>query len=152
MNWDAVGAIAELVGSLAVVITIVFLVVQLRYNSTAVRNSTLQNQTTAMANWTLALIQDPELHALYRRGLIDQDGLAKEELGRFDLIMLLAFQTNTTIYQQYMNGSMDENIWIDSLRLLQAPLGTPGGWASWERQKTMLPENFQKEIDLRMSN
>lgn len=151
MNWDAIGAIAELIGSLAVVITVAFLVVQVRYNSSAVRNATLQNQTNAMGTWTLAIAQDSELYDIYRRGLIDQESLTREETGRFDLIMLLAFQTNTTIYQQYANGSMDEDVWADSLRLLRAPLGTPGGWASWRRQKAMLPVNFQNVIEERFS-
>ena len=92
LYWDAVGAIAELVGFHAA-----------KYN---------------------------------RRGLIDQENLSKEELGRFDLIMLRAFQTNTSVYQQSINGSMVENAWTDTLRLVKAPLSTPGGWASWMRQKS----------------
>lgn len=151
MNWDAIGAIAEVLGSLAVVITIAFLAIQLRYNSSAVRNATLQGQSASMANWALALAQDAELHDLYRRGLIDPDSLSRAETGRFDLVMLLAFQSNTSIYQQYANGAMTERVWADSLRLLSAPLGTPGGWASWQRQKALLPEDFQAVIDQRFA-
>ena len=31
MNWDAIGAVAELIGAVAVLITLVFLTLQLRY-------------------------------------------------------------------------------------------------------------------------
>ena len=33
MNWDAIGAIAELIGAIAVLITLVFLTLQLRYSN-----------------------------------------------------------------------------------------------------------------------
>jgi len=40
MNWDAVGAIAELIGATAVVLTLVYLSIQLRQNTRAVEHAT----------------------------------------------------------------------------------------------------------------
>jgi len=65
MNWDAIGAIAELAGALAVIATLAYLAVQLRQNSallkssiaTASREST--NQLTGLsiaASTTTALL------------------------------------------------------------------------------------------------
>ena len=39
MNWDAVGAIAELLGALATVATLAYLAVQIRQNSRSVQGS-----------------------------------------------------------------------------------------------------------------
>ena len=149
MNWDAIGAIAELVGSLAVVITLIFLIIQLKYNSSAVRNSTIQNTSNAFSHWAITFAQDPEVYTLYQKGLQNQN-LSRDELGRFDLIMMSTFQTNASIYEQYNNGTMNEQSWIDNLKLMRVPLDTPGGRASWARQRGLLPEKFREEIDSRI--
>jgi len=39
MNWDAIGAIAEVIGALAVLITLAYLAVQVRQNSTQLREA-----------------------------------------------------------------------------------------------------------------
>ena len=40
MNWDAIGAIGEIVGAIAVVITLLYLAHQTRINTKAVKTST----------------------------------------------------------------------------------------------------------------
>lgn len=37
MNWDAVGAIAELIGGLAMLLTLIYLSVQIRQNSISLK-------------------------------------------------------------------------------------------------------------------
>ena len=43
MNWDAIGAIGEVLGAVVVLVTLVILVVQLRQNTNEVRASTIQS-------------------------------------------------------------------------------------------------------------
>lgn len=42
MNWDAVGAMAELLGAIGVIVTLLYLTTQLRQNTRALRSSTMQ--------------------------------------------------------------------------------------------------------------
>ena len=51
MNWDALGAIAELLGSVAVVVALLFLLKQLKTNSVMIQNSTAQGAADAIAAW-----------------------------------------------------------------------------------------------------
>ena len=48
MNWDAVGAIAETIGGIAVLVTLVYLAVQVRHANRIQRQTLLSNQT---AHW-----------------------------------------------------------------------------------------------------
>ena len=43
MNWEAVGAVGEIVGAIAVVITLIYLARQMRQNSSALRSTTAQS-------------------------------------------------------------------------------------------------------------
>ena len=147
MNWEAIGAVAELLGSLAVIVTLVFLAAQLRSNSAMIRNSVLQNQAMSMSEWARHLANDPELYDIYRRGLRDDSELTKEERGRLDLVLIQVFQSVGTLHQQYLNGGMAQETWIANLKTLGASLATPGGRASWDRQKYMLDDRFCSEVE-----
>jgi hypothetical protein len=50
MNWDAVGAIAEVVGAAGVLITLVYLAVQIRHNSASVDASTEHGVLTLLGD------------------------------------------------------------------------------------------------------
>ena len=43
MNWEALGAIGEIVGAVAVIATLGYLAVQIRQNTRSVRAATLQS-------------------------------------------------------------------------------------------------------------
>jgi len=45
MEWDAVGAIAELFGAFAVLITVAYLAMQIGQNTRALKTSSLNNRT-----------------------------------------------------------------------------------------------------------
>ncbi len=42
MNWDAIGAIAELLGAIGVIASLVYLATQIRQNTRSVRSATYQ--------------------------------------------------------------------------------------------------------------
>ena len=147
MNWEAVGAIAELLGSMAVVGTLLFLVVQIRTNSVMIQNATVQDSANAVAEWSRQLTANPELYSIYRTGLRDDTALSKDDRGLFDLVLFQAFHSISSIYLQYRNGGLGEERWESEMRIFTTNFETPGGRASWERQKHMLDVKFQKEIE-----
>ena len=90
MNWEAIGALAELAGAAGVVVTLVYLSVQLRQNTRAIRGSegayrsNLEMATNArFFDLRRDVYSDPELASIWVRGLVDPDTLAKGEWDRF---------------------------------------------------------------------
>ncbi|MFT4799432.1 MAG: hypothetical protein ACJAYE_003628 [Candidatus Azotimanducaceae bacterium] len=57
MNWDAVGAVAELVGAAGVIVTLIYLATQVRQNTKSISTSSFQATTDAL-NQVNALIAD----------------------------------------------------------------------------------------------
>ena len=64
MNWDAIGAIGEVIGALAVFITLGYLAIQIRQNTKAVRASALDSSVNAvnavrtLTSWTMKKKRD----------------------------------------------------------------------------------------------
>jgi len=67
MNWDAIAAIAEVVGAISVVVTLAYLATQIRQNTQSNRNVTLQTIHTQNSDWLSALV-DADIARLFRTG------------------------------------------------------------------------------------
>ena len=69
MNWEAVGAIGEVVGALAVVATLIYLASQIRQNMMSNRNAALETISAQNAAWLSLITQDAEVARIYSTGL-----------------------------------------------------------------------------------
>ncbi|HEY5647735.1 MAG TPA: hypothetical protein VIS76_17425 [Pseudomonadales bacterium] len=86
MNWEAVGAIAELVAALTVIVTLVYLSAQIRQNTEAVRHSTARAVMEDATRWQFSLINDPDVARIYLAGL--RNGLdSPADRLRFNMLM-----------------------------------------------------------------
>ncbi len=78
MNWEAIGAIGEIVGAAAVVVTLIILIFQIRHNTTAREESNrlekafaIDRHSDTIARWRGRLIEDGHLAELWLRGRND---------------------------------------------------------------------------------
>ena len=77
MNWDAIGAIAELVGAMGVVASLAYLGIQLRQNSRTISEQIFQNLLNDYHGAMDNLINDAAINRIWYLGLRDFDALAK---------------------------------------------------------------------------
>ena len=82
MNWEALGAIGEIVAAVAVVITIGYLAVQIRQNTDSLRAATIQDIVREGNVFVRDLALHPDLARVWRSGLDSLETLSSEERGR----------------------------------------------------------------------
>jgi hypothetical protein len=63
VNWEAIGAIGEVIGAIGVIVTLGYLAVQVRQGSHVVRSSARQAISTAQMEIGLRISGNPELRA-----------------------------------------------------------------------------------------
>jgi hypothetical protein len=69
MNWEAIGAIAELIGGVAVLITLIYLSIQVRQNSRIQRQQNVTEQTNRCIDSGQLLASDPEFADIFSRAM-----------------------------------------------------------------------------------
>src|SRR5437868_12521968 len=79
INWDAISAISQLVGSLAVVLSVLYLAVQVHQSTRVARLATQDAAATALRDVTKPLMENAELERIWRVGLEDISALSIEE-------------------------------------------------------------------------
>jgi len=116
MNWDAISAIAELLGALAVIVTLIYLAVQLRQQNT-VTKAQIEQQRADSVIQLATVLSVTENRILYTKVVLDR-GLTAADLSeeenihlRIILSPLRANFENT--YQQFQSGYISEEFYED---------------------------------------
>ena len=64
MNWEAISAVSEIVGAIAVVLSLIYLAIEIRSSSKATRASVYMGLHDSQAQFSYLLISDPALRNL----------------------------------------------------------------------------------------
>ena len=120
MTWEAIGAIGEIIGAAAVVITLLFLVAQLRTNSRAIRAQIKQSLVDnvqsrfALPSTDTALA---EIMVKVREGTrFSELSALEQEKYRYWAAADLIYVGN--YYRQYQLGTITRSEWEDRLAIL----------------------------------
>ena len=112
MNWEAIGAIGEIIGAIAVVITLVYLAAQLRTNTTAINRSASQEVIQGRGEMSRFLASDSELSSLFWRGAATPESLDSNEWQRFYFIVNAVIRPIELGFLDHVEGRMSKETWI----------------------------------------
>jgi len=85
VDWDALGAIGELVGALAVVATLGYLAIQLRFAAKMAQLGIAEQRRTLTQAVHDRLVENPDFAEIWLRGRTDYLSLNEIEKERFDV-------------------------------------------------------------------
>ena len=147
MYWDAIGASGEIIGALAVFLTLGYLAVQIRQNTKAVRASALDSSINAVNLVRVAMFESAEVTALYRKGLESPDKLDDDERTRFRLLVHTILWAIWNVYAQTEFGGLSTSTWAAQLPLLDRIMNSRGGIWFWDEYQMEFDEKFRNEVD-----
>ena len=148
MNWDAIGAIAEAVGAIAVVASLLYLAVQIRASTRASAVESKLQTTRLLTDVLDSVITAPQLNDLYQRGLADLESLSKEEYFQFSNMALKMFWFFSAAHFQYRMGTLDDSGWCEVTAAMHYWLRGPGTRAWWVKfGRASFGSEFQTLID-----
>jgi len=135
MNWDAVGAMGEVVGAAAVVLTLGYLALQMRQSARAQNVETYERMMSGYNQLNVARASVPGLAFLARKGMLYPEQLGDEETAQFDALVTGYVVNYLKIYKMYRQGAVEEGF-FKSIATEAASIffDSPGGPVFLERQ------------------
>ena len=146
MDWEAIGAVGEVLGAAGVIVTLGYLAVQVRQNTRALRAASIDSMTHIANDIRTSLFHDPEITLIYTKGLGGVDSLTDLERERFRLLMTNALWALWNAFTQARLG--DAQAWEAQKPLLRRFLSQPGGEWFWTTYRNEFSPEFQAEVDL----
>lgn len=128
MNWEAVGAIGEVAGAIAVVVTLVYLALQIRHSTQATRIAAYHQAQEQLWSVGAAVSTDPELARILAdtfAGGIDDLALPERMRLEFALASLyFGFESLLALKERgHIEPELWDNVFENNFRLLGSPLG-----------------------------
>ncbi|MDH3469619.1 MAG: hypothetical protein OES26_27665 [Gammaproteobacteria bacterium] len=145
MNWEAIGAIGEILGAAGVIATLAYLAVQIRQNTKTARAATRQELAGQMQMLASDLVTDEGIASIL------QDHLEGKELTSTELLRLgarafrdLRFFDNALF--QYSQGLLTDDEWRALRENLKAVLRVEAYRDYWSREHSLYSRAFQSEV------
>jgi hypothetical protein len=145
MNWEAIGAIGEVVGAFAVIATLLYLAVQIRQNTKAIRSTTL---TAITEHKHFELRWSSDIAPAWRKALTDPSSLTPDESWQVAEWMASSFVARQNEFFQHQQGLIDDDTWEASEKIIKLALS--GDWArNWwnEFGPNAFTENFVRLVE-----
>ena len=151
MNWEAVSGIAEIVGVIVVVISLLYVGVQIRQNTRATRYQATQNLVAGMSDAHFPISSDGEFAAIARKGGYDRSSLTDDEQLRYNMWMFSLFNQYDFAYHKYKAGELDEIIWKKlEYEVPRWIASLPGVREWWEQDKERMSRDFVNYVEKRV--
>jgi hypothetical protein len=148
VNWEAISAIGQLVGALAVVISLIYLAREVRSNARATRLAAMRSTLDSFSRCAQQITEHPDLAELYYRGLDDFESLEGVDRARFNSLMHQIFRSMGAMYYQHLEEHLDPRVWCGFEALVREDFNAyPGERAWWRSRSHWFSEGFAKFIN-----
>jgi hypothetical protein len=140
--------VAEIVGAVAVIVTLAYLAVQIEQNTIAVEASTRQGRLAYGREQAELLITQPGLAQLVMKAEKNANDLSDEERLLFYEFTTWRMATWELTYQEYVDGLIDEETWLawDGYYLLFVE-GKPGYRKFYDDTRPQWDSRFMAHVD-----
>ena len=144
VNWEAISAIGQIVGAIAVVISLIYVAREIRSNARLARLASVDT----INDWLGQLSTHPHLADVWNRGLHDFESLEGADLRTFNALTLQLFHILRELYYQQLQGHLDTRLW----REVEIPMRDminrfPGLRAWWRECSRWFSEGFVNYVN-----
>jgi hypothetical protein len=146
MNWEAIGAIGEIVGALAVVVSLVYLASQIRIQNRESRSASV-HQVIEGYRSSISALHEPEMADIWISAIADFDGLEPPQRLRFIIYLTVALRSFEDAYYQWREGRLETDIWRALLMPLIDVKSTPAFGRFWELRRHHFRGEFADYVD-----
>ena len=147
MTLGDLSDLAQVIGAVAVVVSILYLAVQIRQNTRALRLTVHHAMSDAHAHYLALLAQDPNLFHLFRVGAADPASLSEEDQARLNLLLHHIFIEFEDSYYHHREGALPGPLAERLAKVLPAWLDQPGLRAWFEAQKNLMSDEFVRYVE-----
>jgi len=143
-KWSLV---SEMVAALAVVVTLIVLVLEIRENTSAIRATAILEVNKIARDHLLTMWTDAEANRIDQIGSQNLDALSPEERQRFYWNVRSFWLGMQTVYRQYVLGTLPEEEWQVYYKVICNNIAYPGTRELWNGDEDSLIPQFVDVVE-----
>ena len=151
MNWDAIGSVAELLGAVGVIVSLVYLSHQIRTNTRTVKAAATNETLRMWAEFNYDLTKHPDRIEIDRMWNLNSNWVEFSEeqqttLGWACRSVVQRFEAEHALHEA---GILKPEVWQKHRVYCASFVSLPAGatWWDHEKEQPMYADSFIREID-----
>ena len=146
MNWEAIGAVGEILGAAAVVLSLVYLGMQIRTQNRESRLLAMHEISVGFRE-AVSKFTTEDMSKLMVRANANFDDLADDEAMRLIATFGGLFRAWEEAFIQHDEGRLDQRSWEAMTMYYLLALSSGGAQRAWALRKDYLDPGFVKFVD-----
>jgi hypothetical protein len=148
MNWDVLEAVSAFIASVATLITLIYLAIQIRESNKLARSASLKSILDDFIEYTVVgHLNNPELGDIFDRGQMDYDALTLREKSTFESMLTRDVLQLQNVMQQHEHGLISDTDYQAWLAYISSQLTSPGGMTCWNYMKKVITPTMVSALD-----
>lgn len=147
MNWEAINAVSQLISSIAVVLSLLYLALQVHRSTRIARIAAQDSAASALRDVTKPFMENAELGRIWQLGLEDLAALSPADQARFFHAVYQFLKAFETIHFHYADGLLDFRLWEGWRELLRHYIAAPGMAHYWQMRRYLFSDRFQNFVE-----
>lgn len=146
------GALGELVGGVAIIVSLIYVGLQVKQNTDTLRLSTARNTTADLADINLLPAQNKDFADIFFRGVQDIESLEGPDRATMYGYFHKFYRTYENAHYQFSRGALEADLFrgITNQNIMLTSM--PGAQRYWRERKTWYNEEFQAYVDNELRN
>ncbi|MFK8048735.1 MAG: hypothetical protein AB8B81_09895 [Halioglobus sp.] len=146
MNLELITAVTEILSALAVLISLVYLAVQIKQNTKAMKANTEQGISDSTSSGIIGVSHTNIPYLVVKAGN-DPSSLSDEELSQYAFWINGSLRHWEHAYFQYKSGNFSEESWSGLYQQIAMHMGSVGVRNYWNLRKSTYREDFREIVD-----
>ena len=144
MTLEQYAYLAEIIGVIIVVVTLLYLSVQVRQGAHLMRSESRQALTTNQREALLAYLDNMDLFDK----MADPQKLSRADQRRFSVLWLINMRNREHEWFQYKDGILDEATWLSYREIIRQTLSSTRHRIWWNKARMVFDSDFVEMVDL----
>jgi hypothetical protein len=147
MNWDALAAVSNLVGTIALVLSAIYLAVQIKRSTQATYSQTYQFASHALGEMAAIVGESKDKARMFTLGMANPNELAPDEYVQFAYLGISLFRRYENVFFQYQTGMIDDDFWFGHRENLLWFFHRPGIQSWWKERRLSFSRSFREFLE-----
>ena len=147
MSLGDLANLGEALGGIAVLISLVYLAVQIRQNTRTAQSTAFQQVIDSFSEITLAIGKDRDLSELFARATGGLAALDPVDQARIRFVMLSLFRRAKSVFFHSEQGTLDMESWAGIRESLKVTLSSAGIREFWEHNAHVYNPRFRAFVE-----
>jgi len=147
MDLQALANIGEIIGAATVVLSLIYLAVQIRQSTQAQRTENYSRALDRLAAMQSSLSQDDEFSLIFSKGVLDTAKLTSQERLRFTWSLYEAFGAFEFMFHASKTDAIPEEVWRRWSAAVAWWLTFPGVQTWWSSRPIPFTDSFTSFVE-----